>query len=221
MNRTHVAFSLLVFAACEGGFNRNDGSVKVVDPDAIEQDTPAVTPNDVSGDAAPAPTCDTGREYVGFGGANLAFDRMPGEVGEESRQPRPFTALASEFTRVLGAAPAMLAGSESTFGTVPARWHVEPTFSAVSVFTTYRIAFQGCLTHTAQPAKFGVMPSETTARAECATWSERFWMRKALGPELDACVKVVTQDAVVETSARRRWAYGCAATLASADFLTF
>lgn len=221
MNRTPLSFLFLVLAACEGGFNPNDGKVKVVDPDAVEQDAPTVQPHDVTGDAPAAPTCDTGRAYVGFGGGDLALDRDPGAIGEETRRPRPFTALSSEFTRVLGAAPAMLAGAESTFGTIPARWSQEPTSSAVSVFTTFRIAFQGCLTLTAQPAKFGVMPTEATARTECAAWAERFWSRTALGPELDACVQVVTFDATVETSARRRWAYGCAATLSSADFLTF
>jgi hypothetical protein len=221
MNRTHRSFLLLVLAACEGGFNRNDGQVKVVDPDVVEQDTPTIQPHDVTGDSPAAPTCDTGRAYVGFGGLDLALDREPGAVGEETRRPRPFTALASEFTRVLGATPTMLAGAESTYGTIPARWSQEPTLSAVSVFTTFRIAFQGCLTLTAQPAKFGVMPTEATARTECAAWAERFWSRTALGPELDACVQVVTRDATVETNARRRWAYGCAATLSSADFLTF
>jgi len=79
--------------------------------------------------------------------------------------------------------------------------------SAVSVYTTFRIAFEGCLASTVQPARYGTAPTDTTARTECAAWAERFWNRKALSPELDACVQV--------TVLRLR------RTLSSADFLTF
>ncbi|MBL8935341.1 MAG: hypothetical protein JNM69_12365 [Archangium sp.] len=219
MNRT-LLLPLVVLAGCEGAFNPKDAVVKVVDTDVIETDRPTVQPEG-PGPAAPAPSCDVGRQYVGFGGADLAGDRVPGEIGEEARRPKPFSALSTEFTRVLGNTPALLASSESTFGSIPARWHTEPTLSAVSVYTVFRIAFQGCLTLTSQPTKYATAPTDTTARAECAAWAERFWNRKALEPELTACVQVTVRDAAVETSARRRWASGCAATLSAADFLTF
>lgn len=219
MTRTLVFLSTLAVLGCEGAFNPKDGTVKVVDTEA-DRSTPQVEPEQ-TGPAAPAPTCDTGRQYLGFGGTDLAADREQGEVGEESRRPKPFSALSTEFPRVLGSTPAMLAGSESTFGLVPARWHTEPTMSAVSVYTAFRIAFQGCLTVTQTPAKYNTAPTDTTARAECAAWAEKFWNRKALDPELDACVQVTVRDSVTETSARRRWAYGCASTLVASDFLTF
>lgn len=218
MNRTLLLSSLVVLAGCEGAFNPKDGVVKVVDTD--EPATPSVQAPQ-TGPAAQAPSCDTGRQYVGFGGFDLAGDRVTGEVGEETRRPKPFSALSTELPRVLGNTPAMLATSESTFGSIPARWHTEPTLSAVSVYTAFRIAFQGCLTLTAQPAKYATAPTDATARVECAAWAERFWSRKALEPELTACVQVTVRDAAVETSARRRWAYGCASTLSAADFLTF
>lgn len=218
MNRTLLLSSLVVLAGCEGAFNPKDGVVKVVDTD--EPATPSVQPSQ-TGPAAQAPSCDPGRQYVGLGGFDLAGDRVTGEVGEETRRPKPFSALSTELPRVLGNTPAMLATSESTFGSIPARWHTEPTLSAVSVYTAFRIAFQGCLTLTAQPAKYATAPTDATARVECAAWAERFWSRKALEPELTACVQVTVRDASVETSARRRWAYGCASTLSAADFLTF
>lgn len=218
MTRTLVIISTLAVLGCEGAFNPKDGTVKVVDTDAPP--TPQVEPEQ-TGPAAPAPTCDTGRQYLGFGGTDLAADREQGEVGEESRRPKPFSALSTEFPRVLGSTPAMLAGSESTFGLVPARWHTEPTLSAVSVYTAFRVAFQGCLTATATPAKYNVAPTDTTARAECTAWAEKFWSRKALDPEIDACVQVIVRDSITETNARRRWAYGCASTLVASDFLTF
>ncbi|MBE2251651.1 MAG: hypothetical protein IAE78_19060 [Myxococcus sp.] len=225
MNRAIILLSTLALAACEGGFNPKDGVVKVVDGDVIDTgtgaETPSIEPAPTVGMAPVAPSCDMGREYVGFGGGNLAADRDPGEVGEEQRRPKPFSALSTEFPRVLGNTPPRLTGSESTFGVAPARWYTEPTMSAVTIYTVFRVAFEGCLTVTAQPAKFNTAPTDTTARAECAAWAERFWSRKALEPELDACVQVTVRDSAVETSARRRWAYGCAATLSSSDFLTF
>jgi hypothetical protein len=165
MNRTLLLSSLVVLAGCEGAFNPKDGVVKVVDTD--ETGTPSVQ-SERTGPPAQAPTCDPGRQYVGLGGFDLAGDRVTGEVGEETRRPKPFTALSTEFPRVLGNTPAMLASSESTFGTIPARWHTEPTLSAVSVYTAFRVAFQGCLTLTAQPAKYNTAPTDTTARTECA-----------------------------------------------------
>lgn len=227
MNRAIVLLSSLSLVACEGAFNPKDGVVKTVDTEGVELDTPAVTPKDgpatppTVGDAPPAPSCDKGREYLGFGGGDLAGDRELGEVGEESRRPKPFSALSTEFPRVLGNTPASLASAESTFGIAPGRWFSEPTMSAVTVYTTFGVAFQGCLTFTAQPTRFGTAPTAATARTECAAWAERFWSRKALEPELDACVQVAVRDAATDPNARRRWAYACAATLTSSDFLTF
>jgi hypothetical protein len=217
-----------LLAGCEGAFNPKDGEVKVFDPDVAVDATPPnlnpATPTTPSGPSTPMPparTCAMGRSYVGFGGTPLEADREQGEVGEERRRPKPFSALSTDYVRVLGNTPAMLAGAESTFGSVPARWDTDVTMSAVSVYTAFRIAFQGCLTLTAQPTKYGTAPTDATARAECTAWAERFWSRRPLAPEVSACTDVVMRDSTTETSARRRWAYGCATTLTSSGFLTF
>lgn len=212
----------VLLAGCDGAINPKDAVVKTVDPDLVEE-----PPADLAPTPAPPPmtpptrTCALGRSYVGFGGEALEGDREQGDVGAERRRPKPFSALTTDYPRVLGSTPALLAGSESTFGVVPARWHAETTMSAVSVYTAFRIAFQGCLTLTTQPTKYATAPTDVTARAECAAWAERFWSRRALEPELAACAEVLVRDSVVETSARRRWASGCASTLTSAGFLTF
>lgn len=223
MTRALLA-AALALVGCEGAFNPTDGVVKVVDPDVVVDDTPpnlTPTPTTPTTPTPPARTCALGRSYVGFGKETLEGDRDQGELGEELRRPKPFSALSTEYVRVLGTSPALLASAESTFGVTPARWFTDSTMSAVSVYTAFRIAFQGCLTLTAQPTKYATAPTDATARTECAAWAERFWSRRALAPELTACAQVLTRDATVETSARRRWAYGCAATLTSSGFLTF
>jgi hypothetical protein len=165
--------------------------------------------------------CDSGKKYVGFGGIELTADRRDVDLGLERARVKPFSALQTEYPRVLGNTPALLAGAESTFGTTPARWFPAPQASAVAMFTAYRIAYQGCLALTAQPAKYNVEATQDTAMAECGAWAKKFWSRPALGPEIEACASVVVQESAAETNVRRRWAYGCAAVLTASDFMTF
>jgi hypothetical protein len=165
--------------------------------------------------------CEKGRKYPGFGGIELTADRRDVDLGLETARLKPYSALQTEYPRVLGNTPGLLAGAESTFGTTPARWFPAPQASAVTLYTAYRVAFQGCLTLTAQPAKYNVEPTQDTALGECAAWARKFWSRPALGPEIEACARVIRQDSADETNLRRRWAYGCAAVLTASDFLTF
>ena len=109
----------------------------------------------------------------------------------------------------------------NTFAIIPARWFIEPEASAVTVYTSFRIAFQGCLTATATPARYATLPSNTTAETECGTWARKFWSRTATQPELDACVKVAMVDTTTETDPKRRWAYACASVMTAAGFTTF
>jgi hypothetical protein len=129
-----------------------------------------------------ASACAPGRDYTGFAGESLRSDRPMAAAGREMRRPKAYAALVTEYPRVLGNTPALLSGAETTFGAPPARWFSEATTSGVTVYTAYRIAFQGCLALTAQPATYNAAPAEPAARAECATWAERFWSRRALAP---------------------------------------
>jgi hypothetical protein len=122
---------------------------------------------------------------------------------------------------VLGNTPELLAQSESTFGLTPARWYPKTDPNAVSLYQAYRIAFQGCLTLTSQPAQYTQLPTIETARSECGVWAKRFWGRTAMAPEIEACANVIGVFSTSETSVRRRWAHGCASVLTASDFLTF
>ncbi len=165
--------------------------------------------------------CEAGRSYTGFGGQDLTLDRREADVGLERARAKPFTALLTEYPRVLGNTPALLAQSESTFGLTPARWFNPGEPNAVSLYQAYRIAFQGCLTLTATGAAYAATPTIETATAECGAWAKKFWGRAGFAPELEACANVIGMYATRETQVRRRWAHGCASVLTSSDFLTF
>ncbi len=170
-----------------------------------------------------APRCDMGKTYAGFAGTDLTAGRIDGDIGPERARVKPFTALTAEVPRVLSNTPAMLTDPSvaNTFSLTPARWLDEPQASAVTVYTTFRIAFQGCLTVTATPAQYATLPSNTTAATECGSWARKFWSRTATQPEIDACVKVAMVDTTKETDPKRRWAYTCASVMTAAGFTTY
>ncbi len=178
-------------------------------------------PGDPPPPSPPPPHCALGKTYTGFGGSNLNATRTDGDIGVDRSRVKPFAALAREYPRVLGNTPGLLSGADSTFGAVADRWFDEPEASAVSLYTAYRVAFQGCLTLTTSPAKYGTAPSNTTADAECTAWALSMWARAPTAAELAACHNVAMVDTAAETNARRRWAYTCAAVLSSAGFLTY
>ncbi len=179
-----------------------------------------VPPPSTPPDTPAAPHCDMGRTYAGFAGTELTAGRYDADLGLETARFKPYTALQTEYPRVLANTPGLLASSGSTFAIVPARWYVEPQASAINLYTAYRIAFQGCLTATSGTS-FATVPSNSTAATQCTTWAKAFWTRDPLQAEVDSCVKVAMTDTAAETDPHRRWAYTCAAVLSSADFLTY
>jgi len=159
--------------------------------------------------------------YKGFGGSTLGLDRATGEAGTETIRIKPFSALSTEYARVLGRTPSKLAGFASTFSSPPANWYEEPTASAISLFSAYQAAFEGCLAFTATDAAYAAVPTPASATTVCGNLATKFWSRSADGSEMATCVDVATVQTANETNAPRKWAYTCAAVLTSAGFLTF
>lgn len=223
MRTTHLATligSALLVAGCAedpNGLGWPDGT----DPN---------NPNGPGGGGQPAPKCtDYGQQYLGFDAKDLTKDRVEEAVGIDRARFKPFSALETEYERVLPTRPQLLNGAGSTFATPPARWYDEPQATAIGIYTSYRIAFEGCLDITAD-AKYSAMPDANGASTECAAWARKFWSRDASPEEINACVQVATTDSVTETSlqgvtsnttAERRWAYACASVLTAAGFLTY
>ncbi len=172
------------------------------------------------GDPSAAPRCDMGKRYVGFGNTPLEVGRADADIGVNQGRLKPYSALREDYTRVLGAKPALIDASASTFGETAARWWQEPQASSISVFTAFRVAFQGCLNLTSGSA-YGTAPSAATAETRCREFSRKFWSRTPEPQEVSACVQVATVDSAKETNANRRWAYTCAAVLSATGFLTY
>lgn len=215
MNRAIVSTFLVVLAGCEAEIvQKGPADPSIVPIDVTERNESKIKAPEVA-------LCDSGRTYVGFGGIELTADRREAELGLEKARLKPFSALQTEYPRVLGNTPATLNPAESTFGTTPARWFPQPQASAVMMYTAYRIAFQGCVTLVNGPAKYGVEATRDVAISECSAWARKFWSRPALGPEIEACADVIMNETSEETNLRRRWAYGCASVLTASDFLTY
>jgi hypothetical protein len=175
-------------------------------------------------DPGPTLTCNQkseGRTYKGYGGITLDGDRVNEAAGENRARVKPFSVLAGEYTRVIGAPPASLAANATTYGDVPARWYTEAHSSAVELTTSYRIAFDGCLTFTASAAEFSALPTAASAPGECTSMMTKFWSRTPQPSEITSCANYATTALAKEPSARRRWAYVCAAAMTSTRFLTF
>jgi hypothetical protein len=213
--RVSVVAALTALTGCEAEIDAVESAKEDIKPiDA----SPEVGAKVIAPDVA---LCESGRSYEGFGGAQLTQDRKEADVGLERARAKPFTALQTEYPRVLGNTPVLLAESESTFGLTPPRWYPKVDPNAVSLYQAYRIAFQGCLTLTAQPAQYNQLPTIDTARTECTAWAKKFWSRNAMGAEIEACTNVIGVYSSSETNLRRRWAHGCASVLTASDFLTF
>lgn len=173
-----------------------------------------------SGDPTQPGSCKVGAPHVGFAGTDFVGKRQLGALGEERRRVKPYSALATEFKRTLGQVPTEMAGSIAAFGIVPARWYAEPGAGAVSVYTTYALAFSGCHDSMTDPT-YAQAPTAVTAAAECARMQRKFWQRTPTPEETQECVDLAVTDVVAEPVARRRWAHACASLLTAAGFTSY
>ncbi|MFO0676572.1 MAG: hypothetical protein U0169_08565 [Polyangiaceae bacterium] len=167
-----------------------------------------------------AKSCKQGVAHTGFGGSDLNAGRAVAEVGVDRRRVKPYGALATEFSRALGTAPAALAANAAAFGDAPARWYSEPRANAVSLYTNYSVAFTGCY-DSMSGAQYAAAPTAESAKAECTTRTKTAWQRNASREELQSCIDFATTGSASTTDARRRWAHVCATILTSAAFTTY
>jgi hypothetical protein len=162
------------------------------------------------------------RDYKTFDGTSLTANRVVAPLGVDRRRLKPYSALRTEYPRVLGTTPASLGGAAPTFSSTPGtRWYEEPAASAVELQKSLDIAFDGCLTYTATATQYGTAPTASTATTECTAMAQKFFSRSPSAAEVTACVSAATEAAAAEPLARRKWAYACAAVLTSTGFLTY
>lgn len=164
------------------------------------------------------PACQ-GKPHIGFANVDFVADRKAGELGENRRRVKPYSALRSEFTRAIGATPTQLALNAAAFGDTPARWYNEPVQGAVSLYTMYTLGFTTCYDTMTQP-EFQVAPTAATATDQCTKLARKIWQRTPTTEEAAACSDLVLSN-TTETNARRRWAHGCASLLTATGFTTY
>ena len=179
----------------------------------------------------PPPTCaDLQTKYAGFGGTKLEAGRTDYVLGAEHTRTKPFEALRDDYKRLFGVEPASLASSGPTFGDAPAHWYIEPSPGAVSLYQSYRVAFEACLGETKTDPKWAAPPTSESAKAQCAEWQRKFWSRTPPAESIAACAKVAETDSLEEaapggaskdTEPRRRWAYACASVLTAGEFVMY
>lgn len=222
MSTTRAFFSSLITAlvvvACDPGEselgpNGRRGSGNGGAADENGDGTAATDPN------APG-NCKEGTPHPGFANNDFVSDRKPGAIGADRRRVKPYSAIRTEMQRALGQVPASLATNAAAFGDTPARWFAEPTAGAVSLFTTYGIAFTGCY-DTMAGATYGAAPTTQTAGEECAKMQRKFWQRTPSADETKACVDLAVTELASEATPRRRWAHVCASILTAAGFTTY
>ena len=211
-------FSLLacVMLAC------GDGGAELTGGRGPGGSNPGEDPADPGGGTDPGdPAQCTSKTYAGFDNRELTAERKVLKLGTDRARLKPFSALQTEYARVLGNTPASLTGSAATFGQPPQRWYDEPEANAVALQTAYNIAFDGCLTYTQTASEYASAPDANSAATQCAAMARKFWSKTPAPQEIQACVEVATTGAAAEPNARRKWAYACASVLTSAGFLTY
>ncbi|MCW5831753.1 MAG: hypothetical protein KIS78_04775 [Labilithrix sp.] len=182
-------------------------------------DDPAGSDPGAEGADGNQPTCKQGAPHFGFANVDFAAGRSQGDIGVDRRRVKPYSALASEFERVLGVVPVGLAASAATYGEPPSRWYAEPAAGAVSLYTTYTLAFAACY-DTMTNAKYDEAPTMESAAVECSALQRKAWQRTPAPDEVTACAGIaVGLDG--ESVARRRWAHACASVLTSAGFTSY
>lgn len=182
-------------------------------------DNPGDNPGTTPGDPTQPGNCKEGLPHTGFAGNNFVADRKAGGIGADRRRIKPYSAMAQEFQRAVGTVPGALAANAAAFGQVPNRWYAEPSAGAVSLITTYNLAFTGCY-DTMAGAEYQEMPTAATAVATCAKLQRKIWQRTATPDEQKTCSDFV-QGLTTETVARRRWAHACASITTSTGFTTY
>jgi hypothetical protein len=214
-------FSLLavVMIACGDGGDELTGGLQRGGNGGPGED--GTNPGEDGKPAADDPALCTSKTYAGFDNRELTGERKVLKLGTDRSRMKPFSALQTEYARVLGNTPASLTGSAATFGQPPARWYEEPAANAVALQTAYSIAFDGCLTYTGTAAEFASAPDAASAETQCAAMARKFWSKTPGPSEISSCVEVATTGSAAEPNARRKWAYACASVLTSAGFLAY
>lgn len=211
----------------KSGDSRNSGKSKSddsSDEEDQESSSPAAAAAATPEDAVPEiPLCSasTGRTYKGFGDISLAAGRSEVLPGTDRYRVKPIVALSGELSRVVGRVPPSLAANRGSFSEPAERWYEEPKSSAVTIFTTYRIAYEAGLIYAGSNPELASAPTEQSAAAACASFARLAWQQEPTAAQIDSCKKVAVVDTAGESDVKARWAYALASILTAAEFVSY
>lgn len=205
--------------------SRDSGRSKAEDSQDTATEQAAVPDADVTAGAGePAiPVCSatTGRTYKGFGDRELSAGRSEVPPGTDRFRVKPIEALSNDLSRVIGSVPPSLAANRGSFSAPPERWYEEPKASAVTIYTTYRIAYEAGLIYAGSSPELAAAPTEQSASTACASFARLAWQQEPTAAQVESCKKVALVDTAGEPDVKARWAYALASILTSAEFVTY
>jgi hypothetical protein len=98
---------------------------------------------------------------------------------------------------------------------------VEPIASGITLFTTYRIAYDGGLTISGSHPDMRAAPTPESAEKVCGEFINLAWRRPGTAAEMEHCKNVAVMATAAETDVKVRWAHTIASILTSADFIAY
>lgn len=236
MNSNSVIFAVLLFTAiaCSDSHHGRISSPPVSSSEEGSSDDNAAADavqnaaEDGAQLAQPDPfamrscSIDGGKRYKGFGDTDLVAGRVTEVPVDMNRfRIKPLDVFSAELQRVAGLVPPSLEKNRATFVEAGPRWYVEPKSSGVTIFTTYRIAYEAGLTYAASNPLMSAAPTEETATEVCTSLAQTAWYQAPSAEQVAACKKVALIDTASETDIKARWAYTIASILTASEFINY
>lgn len=206
-----LILSLLSIAACGEDPNSLTGHGKAITEPA----------GSVAAAALQCTDAPQGRSYTLFDGSKLEANRVNEGAAVNRARTKPYSVLAGEYQRVLGAVPSSLAKAGGSFDDPPARWYAEPAYGGVSIHAVFDLSFEACTTFARDNPAMASAPTSDSAAEQCRSLMRKAWNRTASPTEIDACVDLATKKLSSESDSRKQWSYVCSSILSSSLFLTY
>jgi hypothetical protein len=229
MKRIAIPALAMGLIACDGGHDDLEKPIGA----SVSSGSSGVVP------APPNPTVcrQQQKHYVGLEDEQLGQTRSDGRIDEQGtplvldrHRVKSFEVLQGDLRRLLGATgqtemEALLNRSVAEFGRADARWFQEPSVTASSLNTLYRVAFRGCTVYSKTVPAWQKQPTQESAKSECAALQAKVWDRLPTTGEIASCAEVATNATAFQqakvTAASDKWAYTCASVFASVNFIAF
>ena len=137
-------------------------------------------------------------------------------TGQDTRRLKTYDMFTTDFDRIFGSVPSVLAGSRGAFKPAPEFWHTEGELGASALNVLVNAALQGCEDEANLPAI-----NDASLKNACADWANRMWLRPATATELQACADVALIDADELNNAKTQAVYACVSMMVALPAITF